>query len=62
MKEGAAWDQPLSALIPFGKSRGIMESLPEAGVLDEPDLAKPAQRISHAGPPGYIGWTLFQPL
>ncbi len=25
------------------------------GVLDEPYSAKPAQRSSHAGPPGYIG-------
>ncbi len=30
---------------------------PEAGVLDEPDSAKPAQLSSHSGPPGYIGWT-----
>jgi hypothetical protein len=27
---------------------------PEAGVLDEPYSAKPAQRSSHTGPPGYI--------
>ncbi len=30
---------------------------PEAVVLDEPYSAQPAQRISHTGPPGYIGWT-----
>jgi hypothetical protein len=35
---------------------------PEAGVLDEPDSAKPAQRSSFTGPPGYIGWTQFQPM
>ncbi len=29
-----------------------------AGVLDEPDSAKPAQCSSHTGPPGYIGWTV----
>jgi hypothetical protein len=29
----------------------------EAGVLDEPYLAKPAQRSRHTGPLGYIGWT-----
>jgi hypothetical protein len=34
----------------------------EAGVLDEPDSAKPAQRSSHTGPPGYIGWKRFQPM
>jgi hypothetical protein len=33
---------------------------PEAQVLDEPDSAKPAQRSSYTGPPGYIGWTQFQ--
>jgi hypothetical protein len=33
---------------------------PEAGVLDEPDSAKPAQRSSYTNPPGYIGWTWFQ--
>ncbi len=33
------------------------------GVLNEPYAAKPAQRSSHTGQPGYIGWTLgFQPL
>jgi hypothetical protein len=32
------------------------------GVLDEPYSAKPAQRSSHTGPPGYIGWTPFQPM
>jgi hypothetical protein len=31
---------------------------PEAGVLDEPYSAKPAQRSSHTGPPGYTGWTV----
>jgi hypothetical protein len=34
----------------------------EAGVLDEPYSAKPAQRSSHTGPPGYIAWTRFQPM
>jgi hypothetical protein len=34
----------------------------EAGVLDEPYSTKPAQRSSHTGPPGYIGWTQFQPM
>jgi hypothetical protein len=28
---------------------------PVVGVLDEPYSAKPAQRSSHTGPPGYIG-------
>ncbi len=32
------------------------------GVLDEPYSAKPAQQSSHTGPPGYIGWTRFQPM
>ncbi len=32
------------------------------GVLNEPYSAKPAQRSSHTGPPGYIGWTGFQPM
>ncbi len=32
------------------------------GVLNEPYSAKPAQRSSHTGPPGYIGWTWFQPM
>ncbi len=30
--------------------------LPAVGVLDEPYTAKPAQRSSHTGLPGYIGW------
>jgi hypothetical protein len=30
---------------------------PEAGVLEEPDSAKPGQLSSYTGPPGYIGWT-----
>jgi hypothetical protein len=30
---------------------------PEAGVLDKPYSAKPAQLSSHTGQPGYIGWT-----
>jgi hypothetical protein len=30
------------------------------GVLDEPYSAKPAQRSSHTGSPGYIGRTRFQ--
>jgi hypothetical protein len=34
----------------------------EAGVLDEPYSAKPAQRNSHTGPPGCIGRTLLQPM
>jgi hypothetical protein len=34
----------------------------DAGVLDEPYSAKPAQRSRHNGPPGYIGWTRFQPI
>jgi hypothetical protein len=29
----------------------------DQGVIDEPYLAKPAQRSSLAGPPGYMGWT-----
>jgi hypothetical protein len=29
-----------------------------AGVLDEPDAAKPDQWSNHTGPPGYIGWTV----
>ncbi len=58
----------------FSKSIGIgrgrlmyfmEESLdsPVVGVLDEPYSAmyKPAQLSSHIGPPGYIGWTRFQP-
>ncbi len=32
------------------------------GVLDEPYSGKPAQRRSRTGPPGYIGWTQFQPM
>ncbi len=32
----------------------------EAGVLDKPYSAKPAQRSSHTGPPSYIGWTRLQ--
>ncbi len=28
------------------------------GVLHERYSAKPAQRSSHTGPPGYIGWTM----
>jgi hypothetical protein len=32
---------------------------PVVGVLDE---TKRAQRSSHTGPPGYIGWTRFQPM
>jgi hypothetical protein len=59
----------------FSKSIGIgreslrvymAESLdcPVVGVLDEPytQLCKPAQLSSHTGPPGYIGWTRFQPM
>jgi hypothetical protein len=34
----------------------------EAEVLDEPYSAKPAQQSSYTGPPGYIGWTRFQPM
>ncbi len=33
----------------------------EAGVLDEPYLAKPAQRSIHTGLPGFLGWTRFKP-
>ncbi len=33
-----------------------------AGVLDEPDSAKPAQQSSHTGPVVYIGWIRFQPM
>ncbi len=33
---------------------------PVVGVLHEPYSAKPAQRSSYTGPPGYIGWTRFQ--
>ncbi len=32
------------------------------GVLDEPYSAKPAQRSSHTGPQGYIGWTRLQSM
>jgi hypothetical protein len=32
------------------------------GGLDEPYSAKPAQRSSHTGPPGHIGWARFQPM
>ncbi len=35
---------------------------PDAGVLDEPDSAEPAQRSSHTGPPDYKRWTQFQPM
>ncbi len=35
---------------------------PEAGVLDESASAKPAQQSSYTGPPGYKGWTQFQPM
>jgi hypothetical protein len=31
-------------------------------VVDELYSAKPAQRSSHTGLPGYIGWTRFQPM
>ena len=34
----------------------------EARVLDKADSAEPAQPSSHTGPPGYIGWTRFQPM
>ncbi len=34
----------------------------DAGVLDIPFSNKPAQRSSHTGPPGYIGWARFQPV
>jgi hypothetical protein len=37
-----------------------MGTPPKAGVLDEPDSAKTAQRISDTGPPG--GWTQFQSI
>ncbi len=37
-------------------------STPEVGDLDEPDLAKPSRLSSRTGPPGYIGWTRFQPV
>ncbi len=41
----------------------VMSRTSKAGVfLDEPDSAKPAQRSSYTGPPGYIGWTRFQPM
>jgi hypothetical protein len=45
-------------------SHSMMEiySRTEAGDLDEPDSAKPAQPSSHTGPPGYIGWTRFQTM
>ncbi len=39
-----------------GSGRNCL-SRPEAGVLDDPYSAKPAQRSSHTGPTGYIGWT-----
>jgi hypothetical protein len=39
-----------------------VEKKTEAGVLDEPDSAKLAQRSSYTGPPCYIGWTQFQPM
>ncbi len=42
-------------LTPLCKQRS-----PGLGVLDEYDSAKPAQRSSHTGPPGCIGWTRFQ--
>jgi hypothetical protein len=43
-------------------SKVVLKVSPWAiGVLDEPYSAKPAQRSSHTGPPGYIGWTRFQP-
>jgi hypothetical protein len=35
---------------------------PVVEVLDELYSAKPAQRSSHTGPPGYIGLTQFQPM
>ncbi len=40
-------------------SDNLTESLIHLGwwVLDESYSAKPAQRSSHTGPPGYIGWT-----
>jgi hypothetical protein len=44
-----------------GSGRNACLSRPEAGVLDELYSANPAQRSSHTGPPGYIGWTRFQP-
>jgi hypothetical protein len=39
-----------------------VRSNPEAGVLDEPDSAKPAQQSSYNGPPDNIGWTQFKPM
>jgi hypothetical protein len=42
--------------------RGAERSSSEAGVLDEPDSAKPAQRSSYTDPPGYIGCTQLQPM
>jgi hypothetical protein len=39
-----------------------MKCKPVEGVLDEPFSAKPAQPSCHTGPPGYIGWTRFQPM
>jgi hypothetical protein len=46
----------------FTERNGQLYLCPVVGVLDEPYSAKPAQRSSHTGPPGYIGWTLFQPM
>ncbi len=39
-------------------SLSIFTGKAAVGVLDEPDSAKPAERSSHTGPKGYIGWTL----
>ena len=42
-----------------GRIKQIIKlSPPVVGVLEEPYSAKPAQRSSHTGPPGYLGWTL----
>ena len=47
---------PLPFLLLF-----LLSAEAEAGVLDEPYSAKPAQRSSHTGPPGYIECARFQP-
>jgi len=41
----------------FSENR-VVDLKQEAGVLDEPNSAKPAQRSSQTGPPGHMGWTV----
>jgi hypothetical protein len=54
--------RPNQTLVSYAKLKIFKTISSESGVLDEPDSAKPAQRSSYTGLPGYIGWTKFQPM